>query len=295
MASAESATATKEVLLCGGAINSPQLLQLSGIGPGGHLQGLGIEVIHDLPGVGQNLQDHLNIPHRYRLTRNLAANLALTQPLRQLKTGIEWVTTGGGWLGIGAGQVGIFARTRAELATPDVQFHHVPFSMNRMGEALHDFPGFTLVFCQLRPESRGSIMIKSADPREHPTIEPNYLSAQTDRDVAIAGSRLTHRIVENAPVKDLIEHELEPNPDYDSDDALLDHARQFGNTCYHPVSTCKMGQDPMAVVDDKLKVHGIGNLRVVDASIMPTLVSGNTNAAAIMIGEKAADFIANGQ
>ena len=191
-----SAAAAKEVLLCGGAINSPQLLQLSGIGPGEHLHQHGIRVVHDLPGVGQNLQDHLNIPHRYRLNRDLAANLSLTKPLRQLKAGIEWLTTGGGWLGIGAGQVGIFARTRPELATPDVQFHHVPFSMNRMGEALHDFPGFTLVFCQLRPESRGSIMIKSADPAEHPKIEPNYLSAQTDRDIAIAGSRLTQRIVE---------------------------------------------------------------------------------------------------
>jgi len=290
----KTALATREVILCGGAVNSPQLLQLSGIGPAAHLQGLGIDVVHDLPGVGRNLQDHLNVPHRYRLNRDLAANLELTRPLRQLWNGMKWYTMGKGWMTIGAGQVGIFARTRPELSTPDVQFHHVPFSMGRMGEELHDFPGFTLVFCQLRPESRGSIMIRSADPNEHPKIEPNYLTSQTDIDVAIAGSHLTKQIVESEPVKNLITEEMDPKPNYSSDEALLDFAKKYGNTVYHPVGTCKMGSDSLAVVDEKLKVHGIHGLRVVDASIMPTLVSGNTNAAAIMIGEKAADLIAHG-
>ncbi len=287
----KQATAEAEVILCGGAINSPQLLQLSGIGPAAHLQQLDIDVVHDSPGVGGNLQDHLNIPHRYRLNKDLAANLELGRPVRQVLNGMKYMLLRKGWMTIGAGQVGIFARTRPELATPDVQFHHVPFSMESLDGNLHDFPGFTLVFCQLRPESLGSIMIKSKDPTEHPKIEPNYLTAQTDIDVAIAGSRLTRQIVETEPVAALIENQLNPVPDFETDEALLEHARKVGNTCYHPIGTCKMGHDPHAVVDDRLVVHGIEGLRVVDASIMPTLVSGNTNAAAIMIGEKAADMI----
>ncbi len=287
------ARASGEVLLCGGAINSPQLLQLSGVGPGEHLKELGIDVVHDLAGVGNNLQDHLNIPHRFRLNKDLAANLELSRPLRQVKNGIKYLLFGSGWMTIGAGQVGIFARTRDELATPDIQYHHVPFTMDKLGESLHDFPGFSLVFCQLRPESRGHLMIRSADPAAPPKIVPNYLSARLDVETVVRSARLTQRIVESQPVKNLIEAEMTP-PDYQSDEAIADWARHVGNTCYHPVGTCKMGDDERAVVDNKLRVQGMENLRVVDASIMPTLISGNTNAASIMIGEQAAQFIAAG-
>ena len=204
--------------------------------------------------------------------------------------GLEWLIKRTGPLTIGAGQGAIFAKTRPELATPDVQFHLILFSADKPGEPLHDFSGFTASVCQLRPESRGSLMIKSRDPKEHPAIHANYLATDGDRQCIIDGLKLARRLAETEALKPLIAEELEPGPDVTTDEGFLDHARNRGGTIFHPTSTCMMGPDSnlKTVVDSDLRVHGLRGLRVADASIMPTLVSGNTNAACIMIGEKLA-------
>jgi choline dehydrogenase len=207
--------------------------------------------------------------------------------------GVEWFIFRTGPLTIGAGQGGIFARTRPELATPDVQFHIILFSADRPGEPLHPFSGFTASVCQLRPESRGSVMIRSPDPEAHPTIVANYLAAETDRQAIIGGLRLARRLAATEPLQPYIVEEIEPGSDKTSDDDLLAHARARGSTIFHPSCSCMMGAraKSMAVVDPELRVHGLEALRVADASIMPTVVSGNTNAACIMIGEKCADLM----
>ncbi|BBK32186.1 choline dehydrogenase [Stella humosa] len=287
------AMASREVILSGGAINSPQLLLLSGIGPGAHLQERGIAVAHDLPGVGQNLQDHFQARIAYRCTRPITVNDDIRSWWRTLKMGLEYATRRTGAMTIGAGQVGLFAKTRPELATPDVQYHFILFSSDGAGLAPHPFPGFTNSVCQLRPESRGTITLRDADPATHPAIRPNYLSAETDRRTMVDGLKLARRLGEQAPLAAYVAGEHIPGPGVVSDDEILEFARQTGSTIYHPTSTCMMGQGPGAVVDAELRVHGIGRLRVVDCSIMPTVVSGNTNAPAIMIGEKASDLILN--
>lgn len=284
-----------EVILSAGAIGSPQILQLSGIGPGGHLQELDIKVVHDLPGVGANLQDHFQARSVYRCTKPITLNDRVRSPWQKAMMGLEWLIRRTGPLTIGAGQGGIFAKTRPELATPDVQFHLILFSADKPGEPLHDFSGFTASVCQLRPESRGSITIKSRDPKEHPAIHANYLATETDRQCMVDGLKLARKLAETETLKPLIAEELEPGPDVASDDDFLRYARQRGGTIFHPTSTCMMGpsSNPKAVVDTELRVHGLAGLRVADASIMPTVVSGNTNAACIMIGEKlAADILA---
>ncbi|HEX6144697.1 MAG TPA: choline dehydrogenase [Geminicoccaceae bacterium] len=283
----------REVVLSAGAINSPQILQLSGIGPGEHLQGLGIEVRHDLPGVGRNLQDHFQARSVYRCTRPVTLNDRVRSPVQRVLMGLEWALFRRGPLTVGAGQGCIFARTRPELATPDVQFHLILFSADRPGTPLHDFSGFTASVCQLRPESRGEIMIRSADPADKPRIVANYLASETDRRCIIDGLWLARRLAGTTAMRPWIEAEIEPGPDAVDDEAMLAHARARGGTIFHPTSTCSMGPagDPKAVVDAELRVQGIEGLRVADASIMPTVVSGNTNAACIMIGEKCADMI----
>jgi choline dehydrogenase len=285
--------ARREIVLAAGAIGSPQILQLSGIGPAGHLQGHGIEVAHDLPGVGANLQDHFQARSVYRCTRPITLNDRVKSPWQKLLMGLEWFVFRTGPLTIGAGQGGIFARTRPELATPDVQFHIILFSADRPGEPLHPFSGFTASVCQLRPESRGSVIIRSPDPEAHPTIVANYLAAETDRRAIIDGLRLARRLAATEPLQPYIAEEIEPGPDKTSDDDLLAHARARGSTIFHPSGSCMMGPraNSMAVVDPELRVHGLEALRVADASIMPTVVSGNTNAACIMIGEKCADLM----
>jgi choline dehydrogenase len=284
---------SREIVLAAGAIGSPQILQLSGIGPAGHLREHGIEVVHDLPGVGANLQDHFQARSVYRCSQPITLNDRAHSLGHKLLMGLEWLLYRTGPLTVGAGQGAIFARTRPELATPDVQFHILLFSADKPGEPLHRFPGFTASVCQLRPESRGSVMIRSAEPADHPAIVANYLAAETDRACIVAGLQLSRRLAQTAALKPYIAEEIEPGPARVSDNDMLAYARARGSTIFHPTSTCAMGPASRqgSVVDPALKVHGIGGLRVADASIMPTVVSGNTNAACIMIGEKASDLM----
>lgn len=280
-----------EVVLCGGAINSPQVLQLAGIGPAALLSRHGIAVRHELPGVGRALQDHYQSRNVYECTRRWTVNDEVRNPLRKLMAGIQWMATRKGPLAVGAGHVGVFARTRAELASPDVQFHFIRFSAKGPGEGLHDFSGFTVSVCQLRPESRGSIEIVSSDPMAKPEIQPNYLATQGDRDTMLAGMRLARRIIAQPAMAPLVKREVLPGPGVDDDDVLMDYIRDTGYTIFHPTSTCRMGADANAVVDERLRVRGMSGLRVADASIMPTVLSGNTNAGCIMIGEKCAAML----
>jgi choline dehydrogenase len=285
------ATARREVILCGGAVNSPQLLMLSGIGPGAHLQEIGIAVAHDLPGVGQNLQDHFQTRITYRCRYPVTINDIMMSPWRQVRAGLQYALTRTGPLTISAGTVGIFARTRPELATPDVQFLFILFSADKPGEGLDKFSGFLQNCCQLRPESHGEIRLRSPDPSAYPAIFANYLATELDRRTLVEGLKLGRRIAAQPAMQRWIAEEHRPGPAAKDDAALLEHARANGGSIFHPCGTCKMGGDTMAVVDAELRVHGIAGLRVADASIMPTIVSGNTNAACIMIGEKAADLI----
>ena len=283
--------AAREVILCGGAINSPQLLLLSGIGPQQHLTDLGISVAHHLPGVGQSMQDHYQARIVCKCRFPITVNDIMLSKTRMVKTGLEYLLFRKGALAIAAAQAGLFARTRPELATPDIQYATVMFSADRPAEGLHKFSGFSLVGYQLRPESRGELKLKTANPADPPAMHPNYLATETDRRTIIDGLKLGRRLLSTPDMQHFITAEYIPGPQVQTDDELLDYARQYGGTVFHPTSTCRMGSDAMAVVDPELRVHGVGNLRVVDASIMPAVVSGNTNAATIMIAEKAADLM----
>lgn len=282
-----------EIVLCGGSINSPQLLMLSGIGPAAHLREMGIEVRRDLPGVGENLHDHYQIRSLYRMARPGSLNEKLASPLGKIAMALEYLLGRRGLLTIGAGVVGAFARTRPELADPDIELHVIPFTTDRMGTGLHGFPGFTVNMNQSRPESRGRIRLASPDPGRAPSILANYLASETDRRTVVDGLKFVRRIAAQPALRDWIEREFAPGPEVEGDGALLDYARANGGSIYHPVGTCRMGpdHDPMAVVDPRLRVRGIEGLRVADASIMPQVVSGNSNAACIMIGEKCADMM----
>ncbi len=285
-----TAAARREVILAAGAISSPHLLELSGIGRGPVLQRLGIPVLHALPGVGENLQDHLQARAIYRSTVP-TLNDEVNVWWRKLRIGLEYVLYRTGPMSMGASQLAIFARTRRELETPDVQFHIQPLSADHPGQGLHRFSAFTASVCQLRPESRGRILPKSSDPAAYPAIHPNYLATPGDERTLLAGMKLSRRLAETEALRPYVAEEIRPGPDAKTDERLLDDARRTAATIYHPVGTCKMGSDAMAVVDARLRVHGIQGLRVVDASIMPTLTSGNTNAPVIMIAEKAAEMI----
>jgi len=279
-----------EVILSAGAIGSPQLLQVSGIGPGDLLQGLDIPVRHELKGVGHNLQDHLQIRLVYRVNVP-TLNDEINNILRRGLMGIQYALFRTGPMAMGASQVCIFAKTQKEMETPDIQFHFQPLSADKPGVEMHPFSGITLSVCQLRPESRGRIVIRSPDAHVYPEIHPNYLSAQLDQDTAVASVKVARALAASDALAPYIVEEKVPGIGVSTDAELLDAARNISQTIYHPTSTCKMGSDPMAVVDERLRVHGIKGLRVADASIMPTIVSGNTNAPAIMIGEKASDMI----
>jgi choline dehydrogenase len=285
------AHASGEVILAGGAFNSPQLLQLSGIGPGELLRGFGIDVVADVPGVGADLQDHLQIRMQYRCTEPITMNDVVHSWRHRVHAGLRYALFRKGLLAIGAGYAGGFFRTSPQVATPDVQVHFIIFSADSAGAGLHTFPGFIASICQLRPESRGFVRIKSADPTRPPAIQPRYLSSGLDRDTVVAGLKLLRRIMTQPPMLRYIAEERAPGPQVVSDADLLAFARAAGTTVFHPTSTCRMGGDAKAVVDERLRLRGISNLRVVDASIMPTVVSGNTNAAVVMIAEKAADMI----
>ena len=280
-----------EVILSAGAIGSPQILQLSGIGPGALLQGLEIPVVKALAGVGVNLQDHLQIRTVYEVNVP-TLNEEINNLFRRMMIGVQYVLTRTGPMSMGASQVCIFARSNEYVETPDIQYHFQPLSADKPGIEMHPFSGITLSVCQLRPESRGRIEIKSPNPRAYPAIYPNYLSADRDCQTAIDSLKFTRRLVNTEALKPFIVGEHLPGPGVQTDDELLDSARNIAQTIYHPTSTCKMGADAMAVVNERLQVHGIEGLRVVDASVMPTITSGNTNAPTIMIAEKASDMIA---
>ena len=255
------------------------------------MSGFGIPVLHHLPGVGKSLQDHYSAPIKLRCKLPITVNDVMLSNTRKLKAGIEYYVFHRGPLAMISSPAALFARTRPELASPDVKISISPFSAERPQDGLHRFSGFMSIAYQLRPESRGEIKLKSPDPFDAPAVHPNYLATETDQRTIVAGLQLCRRILATPQMQSLIEAEFQPGPTVQSDEALLDYARRRGGTVYHPTSTCKMGHDPMAVVDAELRVHGIGGLRVADASIMPTVVSGNTNAATIMIGERVADMV----
>ena len=290
----QTVRARREVILCGGAIGSPQILMLSGIGPEAQLRALGIPVALHLPGVGQSLQDHYSAPVKLKCREACTVNDVMLSNVQKVKAGLEYLLFRTGALATITAPAALFARTRAELASPDIKLSISPFSVDRPQDGLHPWSGFTLIAYQLRPESRGEIRLKSADPADAPAVHPNYLSDETDQRTIVAGLKLMRQIVAQPPLKAFVAEEFVPGPAVDGDGPLLDFARRNGGTVFHPTSTCKMGTDAMAVVDPALKVRGVAGLRVADASIMPTVVSGNTNAAAIMIGEKCADLLRAG-
>jgi len=288
------ARARREVLLCAGALQTPQLLQLSGVGPAALLHSFGIPVVHELPGVGENLQDHLQARVIYECTRPITTNDDLASFWRTMMMGIDYLFTRDGPMAVGINQGGIFARARPDATTPDVQFHIATLSSDMAGSPTHDFSGFTMSVCQLRPQSRGWVRIRSADPLTPPAMQANYLSAEADRETLIAGIRLARRLAATRALSPYIKTEYRPGPDAQSDADLLEFARNTGGTIFHPSGTCRMGdvaRDRQAVVDSELRVHGLAGLRVIDCSIMPTLTSGNTNVPVVMIAERAADLI----
>jgi choline dehydrogenase len=283
--------ARKEVLVSSGAYNSPQLLQLSGVGPADLLKSHGIDVVLDAAGVGNDLQDHLQVRLVTRCAQKITLNDVINHPVRRVMAGARYALARSGPLTIAAGTSGAFFKTNPRLASPDIQIHFIPFSTDKMGEKLHPFSAFTASVCQLRPESRGSLKIRSADPSAPPEIRINYLATETDRAAFVDGIRILRKILAAPALKPYSVEEVYPGVKTTSDEDLLDYCRNTGSTVYHPTSTCRMGNDPLAVVDQRLRVRGIEGLRVVDASIMPDLMSGNTNAPTIMIAEKASDMI----
>ena len=281
-----AASVRGEVILSAGSIGSPQLLELSGIGRGEVLQAQGIALEHALPGVGENLQDHLQIRTIFKVENTKTLNQRANSLVGKAMMGLEYLLFKSGPLTMAPSQLGAFAKSNEAQETPNVEFHVQPLSLDKFGDPLHDFPAFTASICNLRPESRGTVHINSADPRDQPAIRPNYLSVEADQSIQLA-----RKIAAQPALARFNPQEYKPGPEIASNDELAKAAGDIATTIFHPVSTCKMGQDDLAVVDSRLRVHGIQGLRVADASIMPTITSGNTNSPSIMIGEKAAQMI----
>ncbi len=283
--------ARREVILSAGSIGSVQILQLSGIGSGALLQDQGIDTVLDQPGVGANLQDHLQIRCAYKVSGAKTLNSMASSLWGQAKIGLEYLATRSGPMSMAPSQLGAFAYSSQEVATPDLEYHVQPVTLEAFGQPPHEFDAITASVCHLRPESRGHVRITSPDPMAHPEIQPNYLSTEGDRIVAARAIRLTRRIMDQPALARYRPEEFKPGPSYQSDAELAEGAGQIASTIFHPVGTARMGTDPAAVVGPDLKVNGIGGLRVVDASVMPRITSGNTNSPTIMIAEKAADMI----
>ena len=287
----ESLTARREVILAAGAIGSPQILQLSGVGPGALLQRHGLDVVHELPGVGENLHDHLQIRTIFKVKNTVTLNQRVNSLFGKAAMGLEYLFFKTGPLTMPPSQLGAFARSDPSQSAANIEWHVQPLSLEKFGDPLHRFNAITPSVCNLQPASRGHVRVKNADPLQAPAITLNYLSAKEDLEVAVAGLRFIRRIMAASALAKFEPEEWKPGRDVESDDDLERAARDLGTTIFHPVGTCKMGHDELAVVDDRLAVHGIDGLRVIDASIMPRISSGNTNAPTVMIAEKGAAFI----
>ena len=288
-----SASAKHETLLCAGAIGSPQILQLSGIGAGGWLQQQGVVPQVDLPGVGENLQDHLQMRMIFKVQNAKTLNTMVNSLFGKFKIGLEYALFQSGPMSMAPSQLGAFARSDPTQARANLQYHVQPLSLEKFGDPLHTFPAFTASVCNLRPSSRGHVRINGNDAQQAPRITPNYLHTAEDRQVAANALRLTRKIATAAALQAYQPVELKPGVQFSSDEELAQAAGDIGTTIFHPVGTCRMGRadDPAAVVDSALRVRGVAGLRVVDASIMPTIVSGNTNSPTVMIAERAAELI----
>jgi choline dehydrogenase len=282
---------TGELILSAGAIGTPQLLQLSGLGPGELLRQHGIEVLQDLPGVGDNLQDHLQIRTIFKISGARTLNELQATWRGKARIALQYALRRRGPMSMAPSQLGIFMRSDPRYATPNIEFHVQPLSLDRFGEPLHDFPAITVSVCNLRPESRGSVRITSSDPHRHPEIAPNYLSTDNDREVAAESIKVARRLMATRRLSAYRPIELKPGPEITAPQDLTRAAGDIATTIFHPVGTARMGSDALAVVDPELRLRSVEGVRVADASIMPTIVSGNTHAPAVMIGEKAAEII----
>ena len=289
-------TARREVVLSAGSIGSPQILQLSGVGPADLLQQHGIPLVHDLPGVGANLQDHLQIRAVFKVRGGKTLNTMANSWLGRAAIGLEYAWSRTGPMSMSPSQLGAFTRSAPDMPYPNLEFHVQPLSLDAFGQPLHTFPAFTASVCNLNPTSRGSVAIRSPRFEDAPAIAPNYLSTAQDRKLAADSLRVTRNIVAQPALKRFEPEEFKPGVQYQSDEDLVKLAGDIASTIFHPVGTTRMGRadDPMAVVDPQLRVRGIRGLRVVDAGVMPTITSGNTNSPTLMIAEKAARWIVQG-
>lgn len=285
------ARAAKEIILCAGAINTPKLLELSGVGQGDRLRSLGIKVVHDSPGVGENLQDHLQIRTVFKVSNAKTLNTLANSLFGKMRIGAQYLISQSGPMSMAPSQFGMFTKSDPAKATPDLEYHVQPLSTDKLGDPLHPFPAITVSVCNLRPESVGSCHLQTTDIARQPDIRLNYLSTDQDRDVAAKSISQVRQIMSAKALARYAPEEILPGPRVESDEDVVRAVGDIATTIFHPVGTCKMGSDDKAVVDDKLRVKGLGGLRIVDASIMPKITSGNTASPVIMIAEKAADMI----